>query len=67
MTIDTFNQTRWGAKMKAIYDGKTYDIASVDFQEQLVGIHENLDHDNPDEVSWKRCENIELDPTTTFN
>lgn len=61
MTITQFDQTGFTGNMKCRYDGKTYCIASVDFQEKLIGIYEEIQGcDNPDEISWKRCENIEL-------
>jgi len=62
MTIQEFNNTSFGNKDKAIYNGKEYDISSVDFVEALVGIKENIPGAEPDEVSWKRCENITYVP-----
>jgi hypothetical protein len=60
MTIDQFNETRFGAGDKVIYDWKEYDIYSVDFEEALIGINENIPGSDEDDISWKRCENCEL-------
>ena len=57
MTIDEFNKTGFSGGMKCEYDGKVYDIASVDFEEALVGIQEI---EYSEELSWKRCENIKI-------
>lgn len=61
MSIQEFNQQRWTAKMKARYhaDGMVYPIASCDFGEQLVGLL-GVVQNEPDEISWVRCENITL-------
>jgi hypothetical protein len=60
MTIDKFNNTRFGVNDKVIYDGKEYDIFSIDFEECLIGIDENIPGADPGDISWKRCENCEL-------
>ena len=62
MTIQEFNNTRFGNGDKAIYNGQEYDISSVDFVEALVGIEENIPGAEPEEISWKRCENITYVP-----
>lgn len=65
MTIEEFNNTRFGFGIKAIYDGKVYDIESIDFQEAIFGLnngtvecskcgHEFID------ILWVRCENCEI-------
>ncbi len=61
MTIEQFNKTRFGAGDRAIYlkDGNTYDVAMVDFQEQLIGLQMNISGGDPDDVTWVRCENVE--------
>jgi hypothetical protein len=63
MSIEDFDKTRWGAGMKVTYHGKERDIASVDFQEKLIGLVEDNEIGDPDEESsldWVRCENCEL-------
>ncbi len=57
MTIEEFNATGWGAGMSARYKGATYEIASCDFDEQLVGLLGVVTNE-PGSVSWVRCENI---------
>lgn len=56
MTIEEFNKTQWGANMKFSYKGQVYDVCSVNFGEALIGYCTEFD----DELSWVRCENIEL-------
>lgn len=56
MTIEEFNNTRFGAGMKAKYKGEVYTIGSVDFEEKLVGIYMPEDL----ETTWVRCENISI-------
>jgi len=60
MTIDQFNNSRFGANDKVIYNGQKYDIISVDFEEALIGIDEKIPGSDEDDISWKRCENCEL-------
>ncbi len=61
MTLDQFDNTRFGAGDKARYrDGNTYDIKSVDFEERLIGLLMNISGGEPDDISWVRCENCDL-------
>ena len=47
--------------MKCIFQDKEYGIASVDFEERLVGIYEMISGaESEDDITWKRCENIEI-------
>lgn len=61
MTLDEFNKTRWTVGMRAKYHGddQVYPIASCDFGEQLVGL-KGVIQNEPDEISWVRCENVTL-------
>lgn len=64
MTIDQFNATGWSGGMSAQYtDGRIYRIASCDFEEKLVGLM-GVIHNEPDEITWVRCENVTLQKTT---
>lgn len=45
----------WTGGMTAIYQGKEYDVITVDFDEDLIGI----DFFGDGEPSFKRCESIE--------
>lgn len=56
MTITEFNKTGFGAGDKAEYDGKVYDIASIDFKEQLIGLIGITQ--GSEEIEWVRCENV---------
>jgi hypothetical protein len=57
MTIEEFNNTRFGVGMKCLYKGKEYDIYQVDFEECLLGIWISGPYQYFD---WVRCENINL-------
>ena len=47
--------------MKCIFQGEEYGIATVNFEERLVGIYEMISGaESEDDISWKRCENITL-------
>ena len=60
MTIDQFNKQRFGAGDKARYrDGIYYDIAAVDFDEQLIGLLMHISGGEPGDVTWVRCENVD--------
>lgn len=69
MTIQEFNQTEFTANMNAIYKNAEYQIASVDFEEKLIGLFLKIEGGDPEEISWVRCENVELvvlDGTTSL-
>lgn len=58
MTLQEFDATSWGSKMFAAYHGHIYRIASVDFEERLIGLlHEDR---NEQTILWVRCENATL-------
>lgn len=38
MTIEEFNKTGFTGQMRCTYKGEEYLLASVDFEEQLIGI-----------------------------
>ena len=60
MTKQEFDLASFSPGDKAKYtDGNIYDIAALDFQERLVGLHMNIPGGEPDDISWVRCENIE--------
>ena len=64
MTIEEFNATGWKPGMMAEYHGETFRIASCDFEEKLVGLI-GLIRNEPDEISWVRCENITMTPNSS--
>ena len=61
MTEAEFDKQVFGAGDKARYtDGQIYDVATVDFQERLIGLLMHISGaESEDEVSWVRCENVE--------
>lgn len=61
MTIGKFNSICFSANSRVIYDGKIYDVISVDFKESLIAIDEfPEDEDEFKQLSFKRCENCEI-------
>lgn len=56
MTIEQFDLTGFTGNMQVEYDGETYDLMSVNFQERLIAF--NIDTD--DDLCWVRCENVRL-------
>jgi hypothetical protein len=61
MTLEEFSNTRFGFGMRAIYKGQVYLVKTVDFEESLLGLLLPDNQEGDDwEVSWVRCENIEL-------
>lgn len=66
MTIEQFENTGFSANSKIIYNGKTYDVIMVDFEENLIAIDEFPEDEFPEDeyenkqLSWKRCENCIL-------
>ena len=56
MTQDEFNGTKRTGGMIIVYGGQQYPVASVCFVEMLIGYATEFD----DELSWVRCENVEL-------
>ena len=55
--IAEFNKTGFTGGMKMKYKNNTYDVISVDFEEELFAYSLDGDFDN---LSWARCENVEL-------
>lgn len=66
MTIEQFNNTRWGAGMRVHcnpmgmrYEPYVADVAGVDFDQSLIGVKKDLESET-EELSWFRCENCEI-------
>lgn len=55
MKLEEFEKQAWKSGMKAKYHGGEFDIATINFEESLVGLM-----DDREEISWVRCENVEL-------
>lgn len=66
MTIQEFDKTGFKAEMKAKYKGEIREIATVDFEEKLIGFEDQTEKvfDKEGEelavINWVRCENCEL-------
>lgn len=58
MTQEEFNNTQFGKGDKVIYHGEEFLLASVDFEEKLLGFKV----DGADCYSWARCENVTYVP-----
>ncbi len=62
MTIEEFNDTEWHAGMEVIVHSGQYGsiqrpIASVKFDQALIGIETD---DDDDQLDWFRCENCDI-------
>ncbi len=57
MTIEEFDKTKFDAGMSFMIKGRMHDIASVNFDQKLIGVE---NYSDPEEIDWYRCENIEL-------
>lgn len=67
MTIEEFDSIGWGANMSVEYNGKEREVASVNFEEKLIGLLPLEELEEPDEddymplpFDWVRCENCTL-------
>lgn len=61
MTIQEFDKTGWTGEMEGIYKKEIFDIASVDFEEKLIGLLIPCNELKDDfELTWVRCENVKL-------
>lgn len=60
MTKEQFDETKFTGGMTAEYKGGVYAIASVDFEERLIGLLMNIPGAEPNDVSWVRCENCHV-------
>lgn len=62
MTIEEFEKTAFSVNTKVKYkDGNIYNVVSVDFDENLIGI-EMFPHNEEinNAIRWVRCENCEI-------
>lgn len=58
MTREEFAKHRFSAATTVRYQGKVYEVYSVDFEEDLIAIDE---YGTDGEIlAWKRCENCEI-------
>lgn len=59
MTIEEFDNYRFGAGMKVKYKHCVYDVVTVNFGERLFGLGDDSCEDDED-LTWVRCENAEV-------
>jgi hypothetical protein len=57
MTQQEFAKQGFRFGDKVSYKGIDYEICAIEFEEMLIAIDETGD---PKNLSWKRCENVEL-------
>jgi hypothetical protein len=57
MTQEEFRNHGFGAGDRFKIDGEMFPVASVNFGEALIGIDR---YEDPDDLSWHRCESGEL-------
>jgi hypothetical protein len=55
MTIEEFNNTRFGAGDSVIYKNELWPIVAVEFEEALFAITVAV----ADQMNWVRCENCQ--------
>ena len=60
MTLEEFNNTRFGGNMFCIHQERKKFIMSVSFEEALLGLTNERADIPPEEWQWVRCENIEM-------
>jgi len=60
MTIEEFNNTGFSGKMQFTYKGRARDLASVNFEEALIGLVEDCLGSDEGDIEWVRCDNAEL-------
>ena len=58
MTIEDFNKTGFRAGDNGIYKNKEYEIASLDFEEKLIGLLGVCEGGEDDDITWVRCESV---------
>ncbi len=60
MTIEEFNNKRFGGNMFCTHQGEKKFIMSVDFNEALLGLTNEQEDIPPEEWEWVRCENVTI-------
>lgn len=61
MTLEEFDKFHWRSGLVCVYDDKHFNVVSVDFVEQLVGIcFDSSGPSDADDISWVRCENVRI-------
>ena len=67
MTINEFNKNCYCPGDIAIYKEEFYDVAAVDLEEKLFGLLLEISGSDPKEISWVRCENVEMSMSRKLN
>lgn len=60
MTQQEFDKTEFVVGMTAVYDDYKYRVASVNFKEYLIGLGDINECVEDDDLTWVRCESVEL-------
>ena len=60
MTLEEFNNYKFGANMFVMYQGKDHYVISVDFEEALFGLVPSKEAIDPEYWNWVRCENVTI-------
>lgn len=60
MTLEEFNNHRFGVNMYVMYQGKGMYVISVAFEEALLALVPDKSDYNPEEWTWVGCENITI-------
>ena len=68
MTLEQFKNATFSADAKVVYDSKTYDVISVDFEEALIALNMFPNEENiSDKIRWVRCENCDFQKAKANN
>ena len=62
MTQEEFDKTNFSRRVKVSYKGGADPlyVVSVDFEERLLGVSETINVLSDGDISWVRCENVDL-------
>ena len=60
MTLEEFNNHRFGANTIVNYDGRERDLFSVNMIESLIGLVEDCQGHDLGDIEWVRCENVTI-------
>lgn len=58
MTIEEFDNMRFGAGMYAIIKGLRHSVVSVNLDQKLIGV---VEYGDTSEIYWYRCENVVIE------
>ena len=60
MTIDDFNNYRFGSNVRVEFKGRIRDLFSVNLDQALIGLVEDCQGSDEGDIEWVRCENVAI-------